>query len=219
MSPNTGSGGAATCHGIWYQALWCVLQAATARVLRAGDSSSENETDLQLILEPSGGDALLERPDHRRVVQLKTRSGGTWSLKQVVQQVLPDLYQAVDLGNTGEVSYEFVTEGGMGQWGQVRRFFESLGGRLPAGASDAQFSKAYEGLDDTSQMTFWWFARRILARGLCPACCLRSNRQPSADKTGPWRRANRGDAQEGLPPARRIPFHRQQGRDAGAPGP
>ena len=154
MPPDTTSGGAATCRGIWYQALWCVLQATSARILRTPDSTCENDTDLQLVLEPSGGDALLERPDHRRVVQLKTRSSGTWSLKQVVEQVLPDLYRAVDLGDAGEASYEFVTEGGMGQWGQVCRFFESLGERFPARAPEAQFSKAYEGLDNTCQMTF-----------------------------------------------------------------
>ena len=65
MVQNGETGGAATHKGIWYQALWCVLQAASAK-LDASDAG------LQLILEPVGGDAWLVRPGNRRVVQLKT---------------------------------------------------------------------------------------------------------------------------------------------------
>ncbi len=123
-----GTGGAATAAGIWYQALWCALQTTTARF----DEPSEGKkpAELRLILEPvAGGDVQVERPSSRRVVQLKTLSHGTWSLRDVIEQVLPDLYKAVD-PSLKDVTYEFITEGRRGQWHEVEQFFRSLKRRL-----------------------------------------------------------------------------------------
>lgn len=141
------AGGAATHKGMWYQALWCVLQAARAR-LDASDSG------LRLVLEPLGGDAWLERTGHRRVVQLKTAYRGTWSLKEVVEEVLPDLYRAVASDEAGSVTYEFVTEGRLGRWRAVLSFFETLGGRSPRDATAEAFNAAYERLDNDRELDF-----------------------------------------------------------------
>ncbi len=145
---NGETGGAATHKGIWYQALWCAFQAASTQI------ETSETGGVKLILEPFGGDAWLEQPGHRRVVQLKTAYRGTWSLKEVVEDVLPDLYRAVELRKTGKVTYEFVTEGRLGDWKPVLKFFKSLGERFPQDALDESLSAAYEALDDHCAMKF-----------------------------------------------------------------
>jgi hypothetical protein len=163
MNSDSIVGGAATNKGIWYQALWCVLQATAARIETFGHPSPADR--VQLVLEPFGGDAIVQRPGGRRIVQLKTLAHGTWSLKDVVEQVLPDLYRAVEVRDA-DATYEFVTEGRFGQWEPVRRFFEPLAGRLAVGASEADFQKAYMELDDRAPLRFggsdgdFWVGRR-----------------------------------------------------------
>ena len=59
--------------------------------------------------------------------QLKARSDERpWSLTAVVQEVLPDLFLAVDL-DAPDTTYEFITEGRVGPWQNVYSFFQSLG--------------------------------------------------------------------------------------------
>ena len=147
MSIETSIGGAATNHGIWYQALWCVLCAVETKIECIDDG-------LRIILEPYGGDTWLERPDGRQVVQLKTLSEGTWSLKNVVEEVLPDLYRAVSLDSPTTTKYEFVTEGGMGNWTQVRESFESLAQRVMPDVSESEFNVAYNKLDNIRRLKF-----------------------------------------------------------------
>ena len=70
FKPGGPTGGSATAAGIWYQALWCVLQATSARVA-AANWVDDDVRDLRLVLEPfgGGGDVVVEQAGSRRVVQ------------------------------------------------------------------------------------------------------------------------------------------------------
>lgn len=130
-------GGSATINGIVYQMLWSLLRALRMYVRECDRSATDDSVERAvLILEPhEGGGDVQERGGRRRVVeQLKTKSGGdTWSLAEVVQEVLPDLYLARDPA-FAETDYRFVTEGRMGRWEDVYRFFRSLKARGKPGA-------------------------------------------------------------------------------------
>lgn len=130
--------GAATAAGIWFQATWAVLQLAEAKVTHRNANG-----DLQLTLEPKGGggDVILRAGPTRRVVQLKILSRGTWSLKDIVVDVLPDLYRAVDV-TEDSVTYEFVTEGRRGDWADVQAFFDTLAQRLAEAKGDVLAAEA-----------------------------------------------------------------------------
>ncbi len=152
MSDKKSIGGAATNRGIWYQALWCVLCATSARIKQTDESEGQGGDGVRLVLEPLGGDALVERAGGRRVVQLKTLSNGTWSIKSVVEDVLPDLYRAIAADSPTDTTYEFVTEGGFGNWSQVLAFFNSLDKGIGPNSSASEFNTAYASLDDTTQL-------------------------------------------------------------------
>lgn len=130
----TSTGGAATARGIWYQALWVVLQAAAVRNQTDNSSSpSQGDDVMRLVVEPKGGDVRIEHTKSHRIVQLKVLHKGAWSLKDVICEIFPDLYRAVNL--TDEfATYEFVTEGRQGRWNQALTFFNGLGGRITSGA-------------------------------------------------------------------------------------
>lgn len=125
-------GGPSTITGITYQMLWCLLRAVQMHVCAVTVDDTRGMTHAVLRLEPrNGGDVQEVGEVTRRIVQLKTRSsGGPWSLREMVTDVLPDLYRAVDL-NERHSSYSFITEGEMGQWKDVYEFFHSLRHRDP----------------------------------------------------------------------------------------
>jgi hypothetical protein len=129
-------GGSATVNGILYQMLWSLLRALKMHIRECDRSPLDNSIERAvLILEPSqGGGDVQEWAGRRRIVeQLKAKSGGgTWSLTDVVKEVLPDLYLARDAAFP-ETEYRFVTEGRMGRWGDVCRFFQGLKARSNAG--------------------------------------------------------------------------------------
>lgn len=167
-----GTGGAATNAGLWYQALWVVLQAATARFQEVQQPPDGAATGIRLILEPHGGDLVLAGAATRRVIQLKISNEDTWSLKDVVVDVLPDLYRAVELGSPVDAKFEFVTEARQGQWEPADRLFGLLGKILPRTASDAEMRDAYERLDNGNPLRFggcggpFWRRHKQTARGL-----------------------------------------------------
>ncbi len=167
-----GTGGAATAAGVAYQALWVLLQAAEATLVDAHKTADGHLDELCLILEPYAGDAQLLGPQSRRVVQLKTLTSGTWSLKDVIVQVLPNLYRAVTLPPQGEEVFEFVTEGRRGEWDSVERFFLSLQHRAPDPGHDSGADQAADGLDDSKPLKFrgsngpFWSGFRPTERGV-----------------------------------------------------
>ena len=134
---STPAGGPSTINGILYQMLWCLFRAARLHMSSLIlDANGQEVTQATLRLEPSGGGGDLQEitGNRKMVAQLKARSNeGTWSLREVIEQVLPDLYLAVD-PDAPETDYQFITEGRMGAWPQVYAFFQSLSTRpMPPG--------------------------------------------------------------------------------------
>jgi hypothetical protein len=111
-------GGSANINGILYQILGTLEWASR---IQLSDASREGEeiSQARLIIEPSGGggDARICASDRRRVGQWKTKSdGGPWSLQRVIDEVIPDLYRAVDAHLLDDHSEcLFITEGKRGR--------------------------------------------------------------------------------------------------------
>src|SRR4051812_326305 len=111
------AGGSATINGVLYQLLWSLLRAARLSVTSCDrDEETDRLRSAILVLEPLGGGGDLQEIGHgsRIVEQVKARPGGsTWSLREVVEEVLPDLYCAVGPDKPAS-TYRFATEGRMG---------------------------------------------------------------------------------------------------------
>lgn len=157
-------GGPSTIHGVLYQALGALATCINLQQkLRLSSPDRLSETAI-LVLEPANGGDQVEKRGHQRVVtQLKSRSTGAWSLGQVIERVLPDLYQAVDLNQP--TTYRFVTNASIGSWDAPRQFFRSLARRptdepltcrlssaepyfyLPAGRADGRRETMYSERD------------------------------------------------------------------------
>ena len=143
------AGGPSTINGVLYQMLWALHRLGTLTAKSAVvDDSTGQLTDVTIVLEPVDGGDQQEIQGSRRIVeQIKSRSSlRTWSLQEVIREVLPDLYRAVDLA-CPDTTYRFVTEGQPGEWKQVDAFFKSLQGR---NASD----DVLENLDNTKELKF-----------------------------------------------------------------
>lgn len=129
------AGGSATVNGVLYQMLWTLLRASRARLINQTRLDDGQLQEVTLVLEPSGGggDLVVETAGMRYVEQLKARSdGSTWSLRDVVEKVIPDLYLA-NLKDDSPAQYRFVTEGRMGRWGKEYSFFRSISCSPPTG--------------------------------------------------------------------------------------
>jgi len=115
-------GGSATIYGVLYQILGSIHWASSFRLTarRAGDELIE----AQLILEPAGGggDIRVQSSAKRLVEQWKARSDrGAWSLQKIIQDVIPDLYCAVEENKLDEYSeYRCVTEGHRSRWEEAQ---------------------------------------------------------------------------------------------------
>lgn len=127
-------GGSANINGILYQILG-TLEWASRVQLTDANRAGEEITQARLIIEPSGGggDARLHASDRRRVGQWKTKGdGGPWSLQRVIDDVIPDLYRAVDEHRLDDNSeYLFITEGKRGTWDTAYTFFQHLSRGMP----------------------------------------------------------------------------------------
>lgn len=120
-------GGSATIYGILYQILGTAHWAAKIRVKTRIDG--DDWIDARIIVEPrGGGDVRIETPRRRVIEQWKSKSGGgAWSLRSLIDDVLPDLYRAVDVApGKPDAEYRFVTEGHRGRWSVAERFFAEL---------------------------------------------------------------------------------------------
>lgn len=157
MPNSVAGGGSGTINGVVYQLLWSLLRVVKVRVIEPVRADTLSPESVTLILEPhgGGGDLQLKRRCRLVVEQVKSRSGGgTWSLREVVEDVLPDLFLAVDIDKSDTAEYRFVTEGRMGAWCQVYNgLFHDLRNRP---TSDDPLAD----LDDGANLTF---ARRTNA--------------------------------------------------------
>lgn len=124
-------GGAATAYGVLYQMLWSLFQAqkkaATCEILAADlDKTGRDLRTATFVVEPPGGGDLIRG---RIVDQIKSRPGGRpWSFEDVLGEVLTDLYRAA-LTGVDFTGYRLVTEGRIGPWNRVLKFFEDLSRR------------------------------------------------------------------------------------------
>ena len=120
------AGGPSTINGVIYQMLWSLARAGQLHILGVEMGANEELSTATLILEPRGGGDLAVQDEVTTVEQVKSRSdGGTWSLRDIVAHVLPDLYLAAR-HSTAPTKYHFVTDGRIGRWQKVREFFRSL---------------------------------------------------------------------------------------------
>lgn len=168
-------GGAATINGVVYQMLWSLVRAARAHLSVATTSADGQLEGITLTLEPpgGGGDLLVAAPGRRVVEQLKARSdGGPWSLREIVEGVIPDLYLGMG-AQSDQTEFRFVTEGRMGRWKQVYEFFQSLKGQsCPAddvlSALNESVELEFGGAGDAGSESFWdrkpYTARRLFER-------------------------------------------------------
>jgi hypothetical protein len=123
----TPRGGPATITGVLFQMLWSLFRTTTLRVDDCEQDEEGAITSACLVLEPTtGGDLTVDRRESRVVEQVKSKSGnGTWSLRKIIDHVIPDLFRAVDLDDPNR-EFRFVTNSRIGQWGKVYSFFKSL---------------------------------------------------------------------------------------------
>lgn len=139
----TPAGGPAAIGGIIYQLLCCLLR-LTRFELRGVEADADGRlTSAVLVLEPSGGGDLREELGNQSVVtQIKARADeGPWSLQEVITGVFPDLLKAVRLDGPA-AAYRLLTEGHIGRWRAVERFFRSLQGRNSGADPLSQLSEA-----------------------------------------------------------------------------
>lgn len=119
-------GGPAAINGFLYQFL-----ANLAHISRAtlSPSSDDDSSTVVITLEPGAGDGSVLDGDHLLIEQYKTRSAGrTWSLKDVISEVLPDLLKAVpDMSDDRRASFRLVTDGRKGaRYDDLFRVVEKL---------------------------------------------------------------------------------------------
>jgi hypothetical protein len=143
-------GGPATINGILYQLLWTLLRLSRLRIeSRVVDEVGEiNEVIVTAEPLGGGGDLVVHVRGRRSVEQLKARpDGGPWSLREIVESVIPDLYLACR-EKTADANFRFITEGRLGGWMKVYDFFQSLKAR------EKPHDDLLNGLDDTGDLPF-----------------------------------------------------------------
>ncbi|HUY90826.1 MAG TPA: hypothetical protein VMV10_18975 [Pirellulales bacterium] len=121
-------GGPATINGVLYQLLWSLLRASRAHFITPAIIKGGRMEAVTILVEPAGGggDLVLTEGKRRYVEQIKARpDGSTWSLREIVEDVIPDLYIAA-ASNANDTDFRFITEGRMGNWQDVYTFFRSL---------------------------------------------------------------------------------------------
>lgn len=142
------AGGPSTINGVVYQMLWSLARAGQLHILGIEMAANEELSAATLILEPRSGGDLAVQDEVTTVEQVKSRSdSGTWSLRDIVAHVLPDLYLAARHA-TAPTQYHFATDGRIGRWQKVREFFRSL--RTYSFTGDDLFA----GLDNRDDLPF-----------------------------------------------------------------
>ena len=121
-------GGSGNIYGVLFQILGAARAGITLRLHAERDGN--DLASARLVIEPArgGGDLQVQGAEQRRVEQWKVTSRGrTWSLKKVVEDVLPDLYLGmVDDELAHATTYRFMTNGRQGRWHKAKDFFSKL---------------------------------------------------------------------------------------------
>ncbi len=122
------AGGSATVNGVLYQMLWTLLRASRATLAKSPLVENDELQEVTIVVEPSGGggDLVAQSAGKRSVEQIKARPDGrTWSLREVVESVIPDLYLAT-INDRSDAEFRFITEGRIGTWKKEYDFFRSI---------------------------------------------------------------------------------------------
>src|ERR1700741_5246887 len=94
------AGGSATINGILFQLLGTLARTAQLQLEAAQQQESADRVLLRIEPLGGGGDLRIHFPTKRIIEQWKARTGGgPWSLRQIIDNVLVDLYRAVDGAN------------------------------------------------------------------------------------------------------------------------
>jgi hypothetical protein len=140
-------GGSAAINGFLYQIIgslhWATYISLKSRL--EGDELVE----ARLILEPQKGGDIQIQGRRRRIVEQWKTGGSTWSVRRVINEIVPDLYLAVlddDLDDESE--YVFVTEGRKGNWQNIDEFLKRITAQ-PIPPDPLQL------LDDTRRIAFF----------------------------------------------------------------
>ncbi|MFP3982332.1 MAG: hypothetical protein ACLFV2_01390 [Desulfurivibrionaceae bacterium] len=137
------SGGPAAINGFLYQILNHLAWLANIQVTGSLTELDDPE-DLCIILEPKdGGDARCEAAGLYLVEQYKSRPESTWSTKDIIEKVLPDLRKAVPEPPSKKAKYRFVTDG---REGRLRSFRDFL--------SEVRLSDGPQSLDESGHYHF-----------------------------------------------------------------
>jgi hypothetical protein len=122
-------GGAAAIYGFLFQ----ILRTAEWALKIDLEAPERDAMNVTIIAEPPAGDIDIRFPQGRLVQQFKARDDGTWSLAEIVDKTMPDLYRVV-ADDQEKVRYQFVTSGRIGEWAPAYEFFRSLASRDPGNA-------------------------------------------------------------------------------------
>jgi hypothetical protein len=139
-------GGSANINGVLYQILGSIDWATRIHLKKYDDNPDNDEYRLTLEPEGGGGDIVIILPKGKIVQQWKAKSDqGSWSLAKVIDEVIPDLYLAVNANHLNDNSqYWFMTEGHRGYWENAEDFFKRLDKATPENPIDL--------LDDTYEI-------------------------------------------------------------------
>jgi hypothetical protein len=164
-------GGAATHYGILYQALGTIDASFT--ISSRGDA--DDPETVTLTVEPlgGGGDAVALSAQRRTVMQFKARGDHrTWSLNEIIDDVLRDLYRAVPTEHHSRSDYLLITEGREGDIKDARSFFRQLSADVvpnhPLAVLDDGVPRQYfrSGEPITDRAFFELIARRVTSETL-----------------------------------------------------
>ena len=122
-------GGSASINGVLYQILGSIDWVTRIHLIIKKSNKNQENHEYQLILEPKGGggDIVVTSPLGKITQQWKAKNNHrSWSLAIVIDEVIPDLYLAVDNNQLNDnFQYWFMTEGHRGQWEKSKIFLNS----------------------------------------------------------------------------------------------
>jgi hypothetical protein len=159
---------------VLYQILGSFDQAMHIHLKKYNENPDNDE--YQLILEPKGGggDTVVTSSKGKIVQQWKAKSDhGSWSLAKIIDEVIPDLYLAVDTKNLNNDSrYWFMTEGRKGNWKKAEDFFKKLDKTTPENPIDlfddtsiiASFSRNQVKISFTEKTLFQEIVKQVRKR-------------------------------------------------------
>jgi hypothetical protein len=152
-------------YGLLYQVFSSLGRALTISVQK----NRREAQSIVLVVEPPGGDLVETGPKQCDVYQYKARSSGqSWSLNDIIDKVLPDLYRVVPLIGTIPTHYWLVSEGGAGEWEEARALFQKVASiapeQLPRALDDDVKRTFLPGRGQTEREFFLDIARRVTKR-------------------------------------------------------